>query len=495
MPTLAEITAATVNFVAATAKALRFINGATNESVTVESGTFPSFPKALTDFAASGAGAITTFNNNGAAAITNFNAVMAGSKLVYVSKSTLATNNRAGLSKYSYIRPFATIAAAIAAAVAGEMVVILDGTYDESGLAKNGVNLFFYPGTLVSTDEYDGAIFPSTENNCAYTVYGFGTFHIRSLSWAQPIVSVYHSGSKIEVNAYKLLATIAPGNGSGYGQASFADVAGTGTRARINFDTAEAYLETGDSSAQYRGFTLNGTNAELEVNGNSLQAGTQNAHRFTNAAGVTCYTGKLTYNVGVSSIIAQSPIHFNASGITSFIEARMRHFQTVTTDTGWHAYCSNSGTVSIIAETGMLNGPGEGVYMVAFSNGNNKVKFNVDVHECRGEALLSDMNSTRAGSVYMLGKAWNFWTGYGTACIDRSSEVLYYFGVDNYEFYNGSYNSLYYWIAANGYSGSYGRTWFRNCATNSSGVYLGAGYNVGDGPTVSNSSGFWPVFS
>jgi hypothetical protein len=48
--------------------------------------------------------------------------------VVHVSKSSYATNTRGSLSKYSKVRPFATIQAAINAAASGDLIWVHPGT-------------------------------------------------------------------------------------------------------------------------------------------------------------------------------------------------------------------------------------------------------------------------------------------------------------------------------------------------------------------------------
>jgi len=47
---------------------------------------------------------------------------------------------------------FSTIRAAIAAARAGDCVIVYPGTYKENNLLKDRVNLFFMPGAVVDYD-------------------------------------------------------------------------------------------------------------------------------------------------------------------------------------------------------------------------------------------------------------------------------------------------------------------------------------------------------
>lgn len=75
-----------------------------------------------------------------------------GSATIYVDKRSEATDTRTGLSAYDFSKPFLTIAAAIAAASAGDTISVGAGTFDESNLTLNGKNLFLNGTTISKTD-------------------------------------------------------------------------------------------------------------------------------------------------------------------------------------------------------------------------------------------------------------------------------------------------------------------------------------------------------
>ncbi|HMO86173.1 MAG TPA: hypothetical protein PKC18_14755, partial [Lacipirellulaceae bacterium] len=73
-------------------------------------------------------------------------------------------------------QPYATIISATNAAVAGDLVVVPPGTYNQSELGKNGVTLWFAPGAVVEIDAQDDSpMFDSSVTNLR--VLGFGKFH------------------------------------------------------------------------------------------------------------------------------------------------------------------------------------------------------------------------------------------------------------------------------------------------------------------------------
>lgn len=76
---------------------------------------------------------------------------------------------------------FKTLTAAKNAALAGDTIMVLPGTYNENKLLKHLVNWHFLPGAIVSfTKEESGAIFDTSAvtGNCASVITGMGEFKI-----------------------------------------------------------------------------------------------------------------------------------------------------------------------------------------------------------------------------------------------------------------------------------------------------------------------------
>ncbi|MCC7514536.1 MAG: hypothetical protein IT212_07570 [Bacteroidia bacterium] len=86
---------------------------------------------------------------------------------LYVSKSAVAAYSIKG----RFDRPFLTIAAAQTAASSGDTILIMPGTYTDTGLGKDGVNYHFMSGAILSfaSDAFIG-------NDISYKITGDGTF-------------------------------------------------------------------------------------------------------------------------------------------------------------------------------------------------------------------------------------------------------------------------------------------------------------------------------
>lgn len=87
--------------------------------------------------------------------------------------------------------PFLTLTAAKAAAVAGDTVVVFPGTYNDTNLAKNGVNWHFMPGAIVDfvdatlallTAIFDTSIPYGAGTACTFSVTGHGVFRLTHCS-------------------------------------------------------------------------------------------------------------------------------------------------------------------------------------------------------------------------------------------------------------------------------------------------------------------------
>lgn len=103
-------------------------------------------------------------------------AIGAGSNVIYVSKSSQATDTRTGLNKSDVTRPFATITAAKNAASAGDLVLVQSGTYPEALNCPTGVDWYFYPGAILAPSIETNSYALNIANGVSCNISGNGTF-------------------------------------------------------------------------------------------------------------------------------------------------------------------------------------------------------------------------------------------------------------------------------------------------------------------------------
>lgn len=93
----------------------------------------------------------------------------------------VATNGNDSLGARNDIsRPFLTLEAAVNSAISGDTIVVYSGTYTvtttaTNGIAKSGVNYYFYPNTTVNKAT-TGDIF-NTTSLTTFNVYGYASFN------------------------------------------------------------------------------------------------------------------------------------------------------------------------------------------------------------------------------------------------------------------------------------------------------------------------------
>lgn len=160
-------------------------------------------------------------------------------------------------------KPFQTIGAAIAAAIAGDTVNVLASAtpYDEHNLLKNGVNLFFFPGANVT---YTGAtagayIFDDAGATCVCRIVGWDFTY--SGSGNGGVIKVLNSSSNVEFFGRTFVAT------TGSGSAILMDDADLVVRG-----TYIKHLGTGHAYEQLGGFgQLDMLNQISAVSGNAIK--------------------------------------------------------------------------------------------------------------------------------------------------------------------------------------------------------------------------------
>lgn len=130
----------------------------------------------------------------------------AAQAVIYVSKSTLATDTRTGLSDYDPARPFATIGAAKTAADSGNLVVVAPGAYTvTASAAKTGVLWSYLPGASVSraNDVDDSGIWDDGGVAMTFLVSESGDFSQSCTAAGQgfAMIRASHANSVISVEA------------------------------------------------------------------------------------------------------------------------------------------------------------------------------------------------------------------------------------------------------------------------------------------------------
>ena len=105
--------------------------------------------------------------------------------------------------------PFLTLGAAKTAAVSGDTIVVLPGTYSEKNLAKNGVNWHFYNGAVVSySGAVGGGIFDTNTygSACTFVVSGNGVFKVTSEPSPVPLIKSGQGGDNIKIECDRIEA-------------------------------------------------------------------------------------------------------------------------------------------------------------------------------------------------------------------------------------------------------------------------------------------------
>jgi hypothetical protein len=110
-----------------------------------------------------------------------------------------------------------TLAAAKAAAASGDLIIVYDGTYDETNLAKDGVNWHFFPGTrVIYTGNSVNGIW-QVDTGMTFMVTGHGFFKW-GIGVTEPIpavplatVQITHASANVVIEA-DTIATDNPGS-------------------------------------------------------------------------------------------------------------------------------------------------------------------------------------------------------------------------------------------------------------------------------------------
>jgi hypothetical protein len=257
MPTFSEYAAKLAKLFTATDKYHQIVNGPDNATVATESGNLPTFAKTIKDFNAH----LPSFTNR---------------KIVYVSKMGSATDNRAGISKYDFYRPFLSITAAKNAAVAGEVVYVLDGTFNEQIVGKNMVDIYFSEFATLewyATGYGDWVI--TCEANVNFGIYGKGNFiHHVSSGYVQ-FARQQGVNSRLKNFSANSIIVNCDGGGDPYTGSIIFDYLGSyGTRT-INKVNVKEIIYNRNNSADMRIFSANATNLTVDFKCENLSIPSQ----------------------------------------------------------------------------------------------------------------------------------------------------------------------------------------------------------------------------
>ena len=114
-----------------------------------------------------------------------------------------AANGNDGTGQLGRLQlPFLTLTAAKAAAVSGDTIVVLPGTYSEKNLVKNGVNWHFFNGAIVNySGAVGGGIFDTNTvgSACTFVVSGNGVLKVTSEPGATPLIKSGYGGDNIKI--------------------------------------------------------------------------------------------------------------------------------------------------------------------------------------------------------------------------------------------------------------------------------------------------------
>lgn len=150
-------------------------------------------------------------------------------RIVHVASN--GTDTRSGISKYSFLKPFATIQAALNTASAGDLVWVHPGIYNERITLKNGVNIYGDLGaviTFTSTQTNQGIV-TDGGSNVTCRIDGLLTFDFTSASNYYSWGFYFTGNSNIDIRCLKTVQH-----------------ASTGTMIPIRADVGGTYTYAGD---------------------------------------------------------------------------------------------------------------------------------------------------------------------------------------------------------------------------------------------------------
>lgn len=208
---------------------------------------------------------------------------------------------------------FATLALAKAAASSGDIIEVGPGTYNETDLAKNGVNWYFHDGASVTyTGATQKAIFDDGGAVMHFSVSGLGFFAFQGSVPPTSGAGVinFSAASSIFMRAANLFATTATTvggvNGAGASVLLSADICGAIDLAPF----LSCYVDVNSLIDPVDAIVDNGTSAGTAT--------------ITARSDITSYGGRAIAILGASTttITVTSPLISSASGTNGGIEVR-----------------------------------------------------------------------------------------------------------------------------------------------------------------------------
>src|SRR5262245_43472581 len=129
---------------------------------------------------------------------------VATGNLVWVDR---ANGNDAVAVRGRLTIPFLTLGAAKRAAQAGDTIIVMPGTYDETDLAKDGVNWHFMNGAKVA---YTGSISSQlflVNSSMTFKVTGYGGFTHNGTTGSKSVLAVSNGSSNVTFKCLSMSAT------------------------------------------------------------------------------------------------------------------------------------------------------------------------------------------------------------------------------------------------------------------------------------------------
>lgn len=173
--------------------------------------------------------------------------------------------------------PFLTLGAAKTAAVSGDTIVVLPGTYSEKNLAKNGVNWHFFNGAVVNySGAVGGGIFDTNTfgSACTFVVSGHGVFKVTSEPSPVSLIKSGQGGDNIKIECDRIEAI-----------GSAVDAAGTVLIRCNEMKSTSAPCVTAYTTANviiYANKISSSGGHAIEISGGTLEV---IAHRISSSAG------------------------------------------------------------------------------------------------------------------------------------------------------------------------------------------------------------------